>query len=108
MAPEQAPSCPASKSSAIEFIQEARFQTNPEIYQRFLQSFTEIYAPGKEPKTAEEGARLVQERMGDIFKGNQDLLEKFKSFLPHNRGGAGSTGTNIQDPAAGLGAEEVD
>ncbi|KAK1757086.1 hypothetical protein QBC47DRAFT_378385 [Echria macrotheca] len=105
---QQAPSCPASRGNAMQFIQEvqARFATQPEFYQRFLQAFTEIYSPGNEPKTAEEGARVVQEKMGDIFVNDKDLLEKFQSFLPHNQ--QETVRNKTQDLAAELDAEEVD
>jgi len=45
----------------------------------------------------------VQERMGDIFANDKDLLDKLQSFLPQNQKKA-----ETQDPAADIDAEEVD
>ena len=58
------------------------------------------------PKTAEDLARPVHDKMREIFKDDLDLLDKFETFLP----GAKNVSVSNQEQglAAELDAEEVD
>ncbi|KAK3344212.1 hypothetical protein B0T25DRAFT_556403 [Lasiosphaeria hispida] len=107
-----APRCPATLGGetqfarSMQFIQEVqdRFKpSRPALYQRFLQVFTESFgSTGQlQSQSAAELATSVHEKMEEVFKDDQDLLEKFTAFLPKD--GAATKPDNNH-----IAAEEVD
>jgi hypothetical protein len=54
----------------------------PELYQRFLGAFSLIYSPVQGSPPVEETFPPFYETMKDIFKDDQDLLEKLSVFIP--------------------------
>ncbi|KAK4034387.1 hypothetical protein C8A01DRAFT_39112 [Parachaetomium inaequale] len=113
---ESAPACPARTGNAINFVQEvqSRFEPNrPELYQRFLQAFTDIFtAPQTRPDQlppAEETVAAIHNKMKDIFKDDMDLLERFEAFMPSSLKLAGDKGSStVQMSTEELEPEEVD
>jgi len=58
-------------------IQDRFEPSNPDLYERFVELFMQVYG-----YTAEEVVPGVQEQIKNILKNEKDLLEKFETFLP--------------------------
>lgn len=61
-----------------------RFADEPERYNRFLKTFTDIYGSNAPDEPPETRISMIRAEMRDIFRGNEDLLEGFESFVPED------------------------
>lgn len=84
---------PVEFNHAINYVNKIknRFSNEPDTYKHFLEIL----------QTYQKDAKPIQEvysQVTDLFKGNQDLLQDFKQFLPENNA---STSAAARLPAVG-------